>query len=73
VCLTVSGSKIELYLCSSGNKSQKWAVVRTAAMTSELRLGGVCLGIKSLTAGNTTPLVTAKCTASDPRDLWHIA
>ena len=73
VCLTVSGSKIELYLCSSGNKSQKWAVVRTAAMTSELRLGGVCVGIKSLTAGNTTPLVTAKCTASDPRDLWHIA
>ena len=85
-CVTVRGTlgavgtKIVLWTCSSANKGQKWTVVRTGAMSSEISLGGVCLAIPSMTAakgtvleGNGTQLITSTCRKTDPRDLWHIA
>jgi Ricin-type beta-trefoil lectin domain/Putative Ig domain len=79
-CLTVRSKKTVIYGCSGGDKTQKWTVVRTGAMSSELTEGGVCLAIPSLTSAkgtllepNGTQLITAKCSKTDPRDLWHIA
>jgi Ricin-type beta-trefoil lectin domain/Putative Ig domain len=77
-CLTVGGklgavgTKIKLWACSASGQGQKWTVSRTGGLSSELRLGGVCLGLTSMTAANATQLVTGKCTASDPRVHWHI-
>jgi hypothetical protein len=77
-CLTVRGklgavgTKIVLWTCSAGDKSQRWTVSRTGGLSSELSLGGVCLAITSMTAANATQLVTGTCTASDPRVHWHI-
>jgi Ricin-type beta-trefoil lectin domain/Putative Ig domain len=76
-CLTVRGklgavgTKIVLWTCSASNEGQKWAVTPTGDLGSEIRLGGVCLGITSMTAANATQLVTGKCTASDPRVHWN--
>jgi broad specificity polyphosphatase/5'/3'-nucleotidase SurE len=79
MCLTVHGAlgrvgtKIQLWACTAGNrKGQQWAVVRTGGLSSQLRLGGVCLAIPSLTAADGSQLVTAKCTATDPRIYWRI-
>jgi hypothetical protein len=71
VCLTVHKSKIQLWLCGT-QAGQSWTVVRTGTISSELKAGGVCLGIPSLTAVNSSALIAAKCTASDPQVLWHI-
>lgn len=77
-CVTVrgtlgkAGTKIVLWACSAGNKAQRWTVTRTGGLSSELSLGGVCLGVPSMTAANATQLITAACTASDPRVHWHI-
>jgi Ricin-type beta-trefoil lectin domain/Putative Ig domain len=79
-CVTVRNSKTVLYTCASGNSSQKWAVVRTGVMSSELTQAGVCLAIPSMTSAkgtllepNGTQLTTSRCSKTDPRDLWHIA
>ena len=78
-CVTVRGalgrvaSKIQLWDCTTANRrAQQWAVVRTGDLSAELTLGGVCLAIPSMTAANGTQLVTARCTATDPRVHWHI-
>jgi hypothetical protein len=70
-CLTVRKSKIQLWVCGTSS-GQNWTVARAGTMSSELKDSGVCLGIPSLTAGNGTALIAAKCTASDPRVHWHI-
>jgi hypothetical protein len=72
VCLTLHDSKIQLWLCGKVS-GQNWTVVRTGTMSSELKDGGLCLGIPSLSAANSSALIAAKCTASDPRVHWHIA
>jgi hypothetical protein len=77
-CLTAGGklgavgTKIVLWACSASNKGQKWTVTHTGNMSSELTLGGACLGLTSMTAANATQLVTDKCTPSDPRVHWRI-
>jgi hypothetical protein len=77
-CVTVRGkpgsvgTKIVLWGCSASDKGQKWTVSHTGNMSSELKLGGVCLGITSMTAGNATQLVTQKCTPGDPQVHWRI-
>jgi hypothetical protein len=77
-CVTVrgplgrAGTKLVLWGCTAGNRSQQWTLSRAGALGSELSLGGVCLGIPSMTAANAAQLVTAACTASDPRVHWHI-
>lgn len=70
-CLTVHDSKIQLWVCGTAS-GQDWTVARASAVSSELKAGGVCLGIPSLTAANGSALTAAKCTASDPRVHWHI-
>jgi hypothetical protein len=70
-CLTVHDSKIQLWVCGTAS-GQNWTVARTGTMSGELKAGGVCLGIPGLTAANSSPLIAAKCTASDPRVQWHI-
>ena len=70
-CLTVHDSKIQLWVCGTAS-GQNWTVARTGTLSSELKAGGVCLGIPSLTAANSSALIAAKCTASDPRVHWHI-
>jgi Ricin-type beta-trefoil lectin domain/Putative Ig domain len=79
-CITVnSKNQAVIGLCSARNFSQKWAVIRTSAMGSELAERGVCLAIPSMTTArgtalevNDTQLIVSKCNESDPRDLWHI-
>jgi hypothetical protein len=77
-CVTVAGpygkpgTRIELWTCTAGNKEQKWTVVRDGNLGSELVVGGVCLAAPSMTAPAMTQLVTAACSASDPRVHWHI-
>lgn len=84
-CMTVRGrlgavgTKIVLWACSSSDQGQKWTVFRTSAVSSELRLGGVCLAIPSMTTArgtlletNGTQLITSRCGNNDPRDQWHI-
>ena len=78
-CLTVHGAlgrvgtKIQLWACTAGNrKGQQWAIVRTGGLSSELTLGGVCLAIPGMTAADGSQLVTARCTATDPRIHWRI-
>ena len=77
-CITVRGplgrigTKIQLWTCTAGNKGQHWAVIRNGDLSSELGLGGVCLAIPSMTAADGSQLVTARCTATDPRIRWHI-
>jgi Ricin-type beta-trefoil lectin domain/Putative Ig domain len=75
-CLTVTrlgvvGAKIDLWTCN-GAKSQRWTVVRTGGLSSELTQDGVCLAVPSMTAIDGTQLITAACTASDPRVHWHV-
>jgi len=75
-CLTATrlgavGVKIELWTCD-GAATQRWAVARTGGLSSELTQDGVCLAIPSMTAIDGTQLVTARCTASDPRVHWHV-
>lgn len=78
-CLTIRGSKAVLWACGAAG-NQKWTVVRTGAMSSELAQGGVCLAVPGLTVRKGTvlepigtQLVTSRCGAANPRDLWHIA
>jgi hypothetical protein len=71
VCLTLHDSKIQLWLCGT-ESGQNWTVVRTGTMSSELKTGGVCLSMPNLAAANSSALIPAKCTASDPRVHWHI-
>lgn len=78
-CITVRSGKAVIWTCG-GHSGQKWTVVRTSAMGSEIAQGGVCLAIPSMTSGkggkalepNGTQLVTSKCSQTDPRDIWHI-
>jgi len=77
-CVTVRGAlgrigtKIQLWACAAGNKSQHWAVVRTGGLSAELTLGGVCLAIPGMKAADGSQLVTAPCSAADPRVHWHV-
>ncbi len=78
-CVTVKSKKAVIGLCSANDNTQKWTVVRTSAMGSELAEGGVCLAIPSTTSAKgteleptNTQLITSKCSNTDPRDLWHI-
>ena len=77
-CVTVRGAlgrigtKIQLWACAAGNKSQHWAVVRTGGLSAELTLGGVCLAIPGMKAADGSQLVTAPCSAADPRVPWHV-
>jgi hypothetical protein len=71
-CLTPHGTKIALYRCASGDKGQRWSVIRAGGLGVELKVGSVCLAMPKLTASDTTQLVTAKCSATNPLDLWHI-
>ena len=77
-CVTDLRGKAVIWTCG-GQGGQKWTVVRTSAMGSELAQGGVCLAIPSMTASpgpvlepNNTQLIMSKCSQTDPRDLWHI-
>ena len=71
VCLTVHKSQPVFWVCGIIG-GQKWSVNSTSGLGSELEAGGVCLATKSLTATSATKLVTAKCSASNPLDLWHV-
>jgi Ricin-type beta-trefoil lectin domain/Putative Ig domain len=71
VCLTLRKSEPVLWVCGTSS-GQKWSVNRAGGLGSELAVGGVCLATKSLTASNASKLVTARCAASNPLDLWHI-
>jgi hypothetical protein len=77
-CVTVRGAlgrigtKIQLWTCTAGNRGQHWTVARTFGLSSELKLGGVCLAIPSMKAADGSQLVTASCGATDPRVHWHI-
>ncbi|TVY99706.1 hypothetical protein EAS64_41380 [Trebonia kvetii] len=71
-CLTQHGTKIALYRCATGNASQLWSVIRAGGLGVELKVGSVCLAMPKLTASDMTQLVTTKCSASNPLDLWHI-
>jgi hypothetical protein len=68
-CLTARGGKIVLWSCGAGR--QKWTVIRTGGLSSELAVGGSCLALPRLTAAQGTQLVTASC-GSGPRVHWHI-
>jgi hypothetical protein len=75
-CVTVRSGKAVIWTCGA-HSGQKWTVVRTSPMGSEIAQGGVCLAIPSMTRGaalepNGTQLVTSRCSRTDPRDLWHI-
>jgi Ricin-type beta-trefoil lectin domain len=75
-CITVRSGKAVIWTCGA-HSGQKWTVVRTSTMGSEIAQGGVCLAIPSMTRGaalepNGTQLVTSRCSRTDPRDLWHI-
>jgi Ricin-type beta-trefoil lectin domain/Putative Ig domain len=78
VCLTVHGTlgkagvKVLLYKCQKNDKQQAWTVTSAGGLSSEISLGGVCLGIPALTSPNGTGLVTAKCGKTNPTVLWHI-
>jgi Ricin-type beta-trefoil lectin domain/Putative Ig domain len=75
-CVTVRSGKAVIWTCGA-HSGQKWTIVRTSPMGSEIAQGGVCLAIPSMTRGaalepNGTQLVTSRCSRTDPRDLWHI-
>ena len=78
VCVTVHGTlgkvgvKITLYKCQKNDKQQVWTITGAGGLSSEISLGGVCLGIPALTSPNGTSLVTAKCGKTSPTVLWHI-
>ena len=71
VCLTVHKSQPVFWVCGIIG-GQEWSVNRTGGLGSELEAGGVCLATRSLTAGVAATLVTTKCSASNPLDLWHV-
>ena len=77
-CVTVrtlgrAGAKVQLWTCTAANrKGQQWAIVRTGDVSSELSIGGLCLAVPSMTAANGSQLVTARCTATDPRIHWRV-
>lgn len=77
-CVTVRGpvgrvaAKIELWTCIAGDQAQKWTLVRGNTLSGELKAGGVCLAIPSMTAAATSQLRTAPCAPADPRVHWHI-
>jgi Ricin-type beta-trefoil lectin domain/Putative Ig domain len=79
-CITVNNkNRAVIGLCSGRNFSQKWAIIRTSPMGSELAERGVCLAIPSMTTArgtalelNDTQLIVSRCNETDPRDLWHI-
>ena len=77
-CVTVRGplgrvaAKIELWTCIRRDKAQQWTLVRGRTLNGELRTGGVCLAVPSLTAPATSQLRTAPCSATDPRVHWHV-
>jgi hypothetical protein len=70
--LGTAGAKIELWNCTPGDKGQKVVVVHTGVLSSELTIGGVCIAVPSMTAGDTARLVTAACSATNPLVHWHI-
>jgi Ricin-type beta-trefoil lectin domain/Putative Ig domain len=70
--LGVAGVKIQLWTCAAGDKGQKVVVVPTGGLSSELTIDGVCVAIPSMTAANTSSLITGKCSATDPDVHWHI-
>jgi len=77
-CLTVRGplgrlaAKIELWACAAGDKAQQWTLVRGSTLSGELKAGGVCLALPSMTAPAGSQLRTAPCAPADPRVHWHI-
>jgi hypothetical protein len=71
-CVTVRSGKTSLWPCSAGGGGQRWTVVHTGGLASELAMGGMCLAVPSLSAADATQLITRACNASDPADLWHI-
>ena len=70
--LGTPGVKIALWSCAKGDKGQKVIVVHRAGLGSWITIDGVCVAIPSMTAADTSQLVTATCTPGDPRDLWDI-
>jgi Ricin-type beta-trefoil lectin domain/Putative Ig domain len=70
-CLTPRRTKAVLWRCASGGGSV-WSVIPAGGLGVELKVGSVCLAMPRLTAGDMTQLVTTKCSASNPLDLWHI-
>jgi hypothetical protein len=71
-CVTVRGGKVVLWACSPGGGGQRWTVVPTGGLSSELRMNGVCLALPSLSSPDTTQLITRACSATDPTVNWHI-
>jgi hypothetical protein len=65
-------AKITLWTCVRGDKGQKVVVVRQSTLGSWLTIDGVCVAIPSLTAPDTSQLITTACVPGDPLDLWHI-
>ena len=78
VCLTVHGTlgkagvKVLLYKCQKNDKQQAWTIAGAGGLSSEISLGGVCLGVPVLNSPNGTGPVTAKCGKTSPTVLWHI-
>lgn len=70
--LGVPGVKIALWSCANGDKGQKVIVVHRGGLGSWVTIDGVCVAIPSMTAADTSQLVTATCTPGDPRDLWDV-
>ncbi|HEY7812555.1 MAG TPA: putative Ig domain-containing protein, partial [Nakamurella sp.] len=70
--LGTPGVKIALWSCAKGDKGQKVIVVHRAGLGSWITIDGVCVAIPSMTAPDTSQLVTATCTPGDPRDRWDI-
>jgi hypothetical protein len=70
--LGTPGVKIALWPCATHDKGQKVVVVHRAGLGSWLTIDGVCVALPSMTAADTSQLVTATCTPGDPRDLWDI-
>ncbi len=71
-CVTVRNGKVALWACSKSGGGQRWAVVHVGGLASELTMNGVCLALPSLTAPDTTQLVTRACSATNPAVIWHI-
>jgi hypothetical protein len=67
-----AGSKLVLWNCAKTDKGQKVKVVRQGTLGSWITIGGACVAIPSMTAGQGAQLVTVKCGTTDPRDLWRI-
>jgi hypothetical protein len=69
-CLNPRGTKVVLWRCAQ--QRQPWSVIPAGGLGVELRAGSVCLAMPAFTAADTTQLVTTRCSAANPLDLWHI-